>query len=420
MRIAILTAGSLGDVRPYVALGAGLRDAGYAVRLATHPSFRELTVAHGLEFAPVEHPAATLTQDPRWTALQHEADTPGRFVQRMLRVSKQLRPVLDRMLADHWAACQGADAVVSSVSAFAGPQQAAALGVPHCWALLQPMSATTAYPYFMAPAGLHLSGRLNRESHLLAERVHHALFGGAVRRWSATAGASKPARPARGRLFGAGAGPVLYGISPTLLAAPPDWPPNITQVGHWFLDGPAGALPPHVDAFLAAGTPPVFVHGARIGSRRGADSLATIRAVLRRLGLRSLLSGPPPEPPAMTDVELAVPPLPFGLLFPRVRAVIHHGGVGTTTTSLRAGVPSLGLPGFFDQPFWSARVAALGAGPRPVPARRLTAARLEPAVRELVGNASFRARADEAGRSIRAERGIEDAVAHLRTVLGDA
>ena len=69
MRLAILTAGSQGDVQPYVALGGGLRDAGFTVRVATHAGFRDLVESQGLEFAPVAHPAEVLTDDPRWQAL---------------------------------------------------------------------------------------------------------------------------------------------------------------------------------------------------------------------------------------------------------------------------------------------------------------------------------------------------------------
>jgi len=75
VRVAILTAGSRGDVQPYVALGGGLRDAGFTVRLATHVGFRELVESHGLEFTSVVHPSEVLTTDPRWEALQNDGDT---------------------------------------------------------------------------------------------------------------------------------------------------------------------------------------------------------------------------------------------------------------------------------------------------------------------------------------------------------
>jgi sterol 3beta-glucosyltransferase len=420
MRVTILTAGSQGDVQPYVALGDGLCAAGFTVRLATHTGFRELAESHGLEFAPVVHPSDVLAADPRWEALQHSGDSAGRFVRRSARVARMSQPLFAGMLDDYWAACQGADAVISSISGFGGPQQAAALRVPHCWALVQPMSPTREYSHFMAPGPPSLTGWANFRSHVIAERVHWRLFRAAVDRWlEANLGKASVPRPAPGGLFGSGAGAVVYGISPSVVPQPSDWPPNIAQFGHWFLDAsPDATLPPEVEDFLEAGPPPVFVHAERIGVTPRATFRAMILDVLDRLGLRGLLSGSPAGP--LSDSVLVVPPLPFDRLFPRVAAVVHHGGAGTTAMSLRAGTPSFGVPGFFDQRFWSARVAALGAGPRPVPARRLTEARLETAVAQLVGDPSIRARAADLGRRIGRERGVEDAVSHLRAVLGHA
>jgi sterol 3beta-glucosyltransferase len=418
MRVAILTAGSRGDVEPYVALGRGLRDAGFTVRLATHAGFRDLAESRGLEFAEVVHPSDALIADPRWTALQHAGDTAGRFVRRSAQVVKMIQPLLAGMLDDHWAACQGADVVISSIAGFGGPEQAAALRVPHCWALVQPMTPTREYSHFMAPDRPSLPGWLNFRTHVTAERMHWRIFRAAVNRWlAANLGVGPVPKPAPGGLFGVGAGFIVYGISPTVVPRPSDWPPNVAQVGYWFLDSPPDTdLSPDLGEFLDAGPPPVFVHAARIGVTPRADFLAMVLRTLRRLGLRGLVSGSPPAEP-LPDSVLAVPPVPFELLFPRVAAVVHHGGAGTTAMSLRAGTPSFGLPGFFDQPFWSARVAALGAGPRPVPARRVTEARLESALGQLVSDASIREQAADLGRRIRRERGVAGTVAHLRAVF---
>jgi sterol 3beta-glucosyltransferase len=420
MRVAILTAGSRGDVDPYLALGSGLRDAGFTVRLATHVGFRDQVESQGLEFAAVVHPSDVLTADPRWEALQNAGDTAGRFVRHATRVARMIQPLLAGMLDDYWAACQGADAVISSISGIGGPQQAAALRIPHCWALVQPMSPTVEYAHFMAPGRGRLPGWVNLRTHVVAERVHWRLFRTAINRWvTANLGVGSVPRPAPGGLFGSGAGSIVYGISPSVVPRPRDWPPNIAQFGHWFLEAPPDeTLPPELEDFLEAGPPPVYVHAGRIGVTPRGDFLAMVLRVFHRLGLRGLVSGSPAEP--LPDPILAVPPVPFDRLFPRVVAVVHHGGAGTTAMALRAGIPSFGLPGFFDQPFWSARVAALGAGPRPVPVRRLTEARLEAAVAQLVGDTAIQARAADLGRRIRSERGVEESVAHLRGVLARA
>jgi UDP:flavonoid glycosyltransferase YjiC (YdhE family) len=107
---------------------------------------------------------------------------------------------------------------------------------------------------------------------------------------------------------------------------------------------------------------------------------------------------------------------PFSWLFPRVAAVVHHGGAGTTSAGLRAGVPSVVVPFFGDQPFWGQRVADLGVGPAPIPRKKLTAERLAEAIRTAVTDEAMRGRAAELGARIRAEDGVANAVAVVERV----
>jgi sterol 3beta-glucosyltransferase len=89
--------------------------------------------------------------------------------------------------------------------------------------------------------------------------------------------------------------------------------------------------------------------------------------------------------------------------------VVHHGGAGTTGAGLRAGVPAVVCPFFADQPFWARRVHALGAGPPPVPARRMSVARLERAISEAVHDPAMRQWAAALGERIRREDGVGQA-----------
>lgn len=98
-------------------------------------------------------------------------------------------------------------------------------------------------------------------------------------------------------------------------------------------------------------------------------------------------------------------------------AVVHHGGVGTTHTALRAGVPNVVVPFFGDQPFWGDRVYALGAGPRPILQEELTADSLAAAIRLATNDGKMRARAADVGRQIQAENGVEQAVAIVNRYL---
>jgi sterol 3beta-glucosyltransferase len=114
-----------------------------------------------------------------------------------------------------------------------------------------------------------------------------------------------------------------------------------------------------------------------------------------------------PNPPPSVHVIQSVP---YDWLLPRVSAVVHHGGAGTTAAGLRSGKPTIICPFVADQPFWGQRVAALGAGPTPIPQRKLTADKLARAILQAVSDVVMQQRAAELGENIRAEDGIANAV----------
>jgi sterol 3beta-glucosyltransferase len=110
--------------------------------------------------------------------------------------------------------------------------------------------------------------------------------------------------------------------------------------------------------------------------------------------------------------------VPHSWLFPRMAAVVHHGGAGTTAEGLHAGVPTVIVPFVFDQPFWGARVKALGLGPDPIPQNKLTADRLGEAIRIAVTDPDIKRRAKACGEAIRSEDGTANAVKIIERYLG--
>ena len=112
----------------------------------------------------------------------------------------------------------------------------------------------------------------------------------------------------------------------------------------------------------------------------------------------------------LPDSIFMIDSIPHSWLFPRVSAVVHHGGASTTAASLRAGIPSIIIPFFGDQPFWGQRVADLGVGAKPIPRKQLTAERLANGIREVIANQEMRQHAARLGVKLQAENGIESAV----------
>jgi len=133
---------------------------------------------------------------------------------------------------------------------------------------------------------------------------------------------------------------------------------------------------------------------------------------LRRSGQRGLLAqgwGALQQSELPDDV-LMLQAAPHDWLFPRMRAVVHHGGAGTTAAGLRAGVPSVVVPFGADQPFWGGRVHHLGVGPRPIAYKNLTVQRLAEAIRGATSDPALRLRALELGEQLRSENGVAQTV----------
>jgi sterol 3beta-glucosyltransferase len=200
--------------------------------------------------------------------------------------------------------------------------------------------------------------------------------------------------------------PVQHGFSPQVVPRPRDWRPGLGVCGYWWpYDGEA-RLPDAVRAFLDAGPPPVFV-GLGSATVPDADRLSRqVVAALRKAGLRGVIQSGWGGLTADGDDMLTIGEMPHSVLFPRMAAVVHHAGAGTTAAGLRAGVPAVPLPIQFDEGFWAARLVRLGVAPAAVPLRGLSVNALAGALRQATRDPGFTERAKELGERIRAEDGV--------------
>jgi UDP:flavonoid glycosyltransferase YjiC (YdhE family) len=106
--------------------------------------------------------------------------------------------------------------------------------------------------------------------------------------------------------------------------------------------------------------------------------------------------------------------IPHDWLYPRVKVAIHHGGAGTTSASLHAGIPTIALPLAIDQFFWGERIQNIGAG-LSIPQRKLTAHNLAQAITEALNNKEMNAKAKAIGDALNKEDGVQVAIKHLTT-----
>lgn len=407
MNITLLTYGSRGDVQPFVALALGLRQAGHTVTLAAPHRFAGWIARHGITCVPLAGDPDDLSRQ-----LNTAGYNPLRMVRALYRHAMSVAPAVVRAA---WQALRGAEAVVHSFAFTAGAHSwARALHIPDISVQLFPMFAPTrAFAAPGLPAGL--PGWLNALSHMAFTQVFwYASYLGYVqlrRRASADLPARLywPFRPAPPRPLT----PLILAFSPAVTPTPPDWrAAHIHQTGYLFLDAPAEPPPAELTDFLARGPAPVCVTFGSMVNRAAVTLTQAGLAALQRTGQRGVfITGwggwrPPAPPPHTCFVEAA----PLHELLPQCAVVVHHGGAGTTAAGLRAGVPAVVIPHTADQPFWGARVAALGAGPRPLTLHTVTADTLAQALTEALSPA-VRQRAAAVAARLHAEDGVRQAVA---------
>ncbi|MBJ7002369.1 glycosyltransferase family 1 protein [Streptomyces sp. CRPSP2-6A1] len=395
MRILIATAGSRGDVAPYTGLGAELRRAGHDVALATTDAFAPLVRDAGLEFR-------RLPADPRAPG----GVTAGRD---LMRAAAAFVMELGEGFAD--AVAEGTDLLLlSATTAPLGWHLTEATGTPSLGVYLQPTEPTGDFPPVVM--GSRSLGRFgNRAAGRFALRMADRVYEEAVAKLRHRL-QLPPASPSEIRRRQARANrPVLHGFSTALVPRPSDWPSGMRVVGNWWPHHDAAAqLPADLEDFLRAGSRPVLIGFGSMASEDGARLSEIAARALRGAGLRGILQAGSAGLAADGDDVLTIGEVPHALLFPRLAAVVHHAGAGTAAAALRAGVPAVTVPVAADQPFWAARLAALGAATAPIPFRSLTAERLADALHRVVTQQAYARAAMRAAHHMATEDGAGQAL----------
>lgn len=417
-KIGILTVGSRGDVQPYIALGKGLKAAGYEVRLAAPSIFEDFIRAHELDFFPLSiNPKEIMEGKEARFWIESERNLIGYL--RMFQMFTQ--NILTDLHIELWQAAQGCDALIYTPFALAAHAVAQKLGIPRLVSGLQPLGRTTEFPNILLPAWLNLGATFNYNSYLVAEQVVWQPIRGQVNR-NIARDLEMPPVGVRGpfELIYAEQTPVLYGYSPLISPAPKDWPAWHHVTGFWHLDpSPSWQPDPELLEFLDKGAPPVYIGFGSMPNRKPRESAQIALKALKKAGQRGiLLTGwGGIEKSELPDDVLMVDSVPHTWLFPRMAAVVHHGGAGTVGAGLRAGVPSIVVPHFADQPFWGERVYEQGVGPKPIPRWRLNAGNFAKAIRTAIEDEKIRARAKAMGEQLRKEDGIGNAIKVIRQTI---
>jgi sterol 3beta-glucosyltransferase len=372
--------------------------------------------SHGLQYAYMNDDFVKLTESQEGQAAMEGGSK--------LALLKKVIPMLRSMLQDEWQAAQDfqPDALVYHPKSLGSYHIAEKLNIPFFMAFALPLYTPTREFPVPIMSGIKLGGAFNRFTYRLMAMAM-APYMGVINDFRVNMlGLAKRGRFASELVKPNGDPvPILYAYSSHVLPIPKDYPTHAHVTGYWFLDcEPTWQPSAELTRFIEAGDPPVYVgFGSMGGSKAQARAQIVIEALqkssqrgLLASGWGGLRAGDLPETIFMIDQA------PHDWLFPRVAAVVHHGGAGTTGAGLRAGKPTVIVPFIVDQPFWGKVVHELGIGPKPIPQSKLTVDLLTDAICTAVTDKGMRQRAEEIGEQIRSENGVGNAVGIIRREKG--
>ena len=406
--ITILCSGSRGDVQPYIALAQELKKLGLPVRIASGRTFESFIRGYGIDFYSIDADHESVGLDPQTVKEARQADN----VIKMFRNFRKLREYGVYRVEKYHEACLGNDAIIYHPGLTIGYFMAERLGIPAILASPFPLHRTVERPSVI----LYDKARPGT----VVNRLSYAMLQGML--WMASESSLRPFwKKTYGRLPGRfgmpferhkdARHPAIVSCSDHVFPRPADWNPHVHQRGYWFLEEPEEYRPdPALEAFLAQGDKPVYVgFGSMFDKADLEKTSAVIVEALRLAGRRGILGGMSGLV-SLPDTVMAAENVPHTWLFPRMAAVCHHGGAGTSAAGFQAGVPSVIVPFALDQFAWAQRSYDLGIGSPPLPFKNLSAERLA----EAIGFATRPATCDRAaaiGRLVASERGARDCAA---------
>ena len=415
MKVCFFTLGTRGDVQPYVALGRELIREGHKAVICVGESFRQLVASNGIDFVPTTSDLMAIAVTLEGKAiLEH----PIKNLKLALNYSKQvINPAYRKTLEEFYAAASDADVIVYHPKALGAVDIAIKLGIS-CVSM-PPVPITYPVSEFanLALTTKNLGKWLNKATYRINEKAEISQIN-LINDFREKV-LQLPKRKAGLYTYTDGKKeiPTVYPLCKALFLNVSSWDGHVFLPGFFFLDSEGETLSEEVEQFLAAGNPPVAVTFSSMPLANPVRLLEDLRIALETTGNRAiLLTGNSGIVCESDDLICTVKAAPHSALFPLVKGVIHHGGVGTMAAALRAGKPQMIIPFSVDQPFWAKRLYRLGYSLKPMREKEVTAAALAKTFTEM-GDSDVSRRSEEIAAIVCNENATIDTVKYLAEII---
>jgi UDP:flavonoid glycosyltransferase YjiC (YdhE family) len=415
MHITIFAYGSWGDLRPHVVLGMGLQAAGHEVQIVAAKVFEEWVRARKLGFYP-------LTVDVNKFINDMSSRDVFNPVQQIRIFREEFPPLFMQMGLEVLEATRESDVLMTVEFALS-----VLLGVIHVnnlkTILINPAPlnptrefASPATP--PAPRWFPFKEGYNRFTYSLVQRAQWTLLGAPRNQLNK----NLPGLPkSTFKEFQAtlAATPALTIVSQHVVQRPADWDKHWQVTGYLFDDDPEWTPPQVLSDFLEAGDAPVYIGFGSMPDHKPQATTRLIIDAVQQSGKRAVILtgwaglGTEDVPENIHILKYA----PHSWLFPKMAAVVHHGGAGTTAAGFRAGVPTIIVPHNADQPYWGRRARQLGVGTAPIPRKKLSVENLCNAIQTATTSSAMRENAQALSQEIQQEDGLGTTVKVVRDIF---
>lgn len=400
MKIALLTLGTRGDVQPFAVLGNALKSKGHDVTLSTAKNFKPFIDSYGLNFVPVEADFQAILNSEEGKKMMSNPLSARKHLNRLIF------PMMIDALNTFYSVSAGSDCVLFHVKAmadyFSEKCEATFIrtnvvpAIEPTKEFINPVFSSWGLPSFLNRASYALTDlglkMMNKPINSFRQKIGlHNKY-------------KKPVLPA------------IYGISPHFLSEPRDYPQNSHFTGFWF-DESSDQLDPAIIRFLQSGEAPLLFTLGSMPFECKLNLAATLSQLTTQLNIRLIVV----QGWGLNDIVeleannniMVIRSAPYDKLLPLVRAVVHHGGIGTISACLKAGKPFLTCPVLYplgDQHFWGMVGFEKGVGLKPLPLKHLTVKSFLFAVKTLLTDQQLYKNCEDISKKIIKEDGIKNAI----------
>jgi sterol 3beta-glucosyltransferase len=411
MKIAILTLGTRGDVQPYAVLGQALKQRGHQVTLSTAKNFEQLVISYNIDFAPIEADFQELLNSDEGKKMMK-----GNPFAVKRNLNTWVYPLITNSLTEFYKLAKESDIVLYHVKTLA---DSFADQFPNKMIRANVLPIVEPTKEFANPAfsGLGIPSFLNKLTYKFSNLSIKLL--------------SKPIEQFRTKFklpkkFTVPTTRNIYGISSHFLAVPQDFPAHSKFTGFWFGTS-STELSTDLSDFINAGEPPLLLTFGSMPFKSKFDLQTALIKLTQQSDTRIIVvKGWGLEQTEQLENNPKIKVIssaPYEKLFPLTKAIIHHGGIGTTAECLRAGKPFMICPILYpigDQKFWGQHAYKKGLAVKPIPISKMTEKIFLESVNELLTNKQIYDTAKQIQILTNNENGLENTINEIEKTTANS